>query len=226
MCGIFTQMASWEGVVTFSEALTSSDGPARTVRPMDFADVVCLDETGARVTRKMRWGGAKKGSTAPGNRPENIHAQAEKLDGYWLYLAQQRGILITRTFNEGKEVSKSKTDQYTFTPKDAQPLGIAVIYEKWEREDGSELYTFIMMTTPANRQIIDNEITDRMPAVLTPDKWAVWLGETNASVEEAKALLVPVDGDWTMEAAPKNKKTSKPAPQKPPAPQDPQFDLF
>jgi len=83
-----------------------------------------------------------------------------------------------------------------------------------------------MMTTPANRQIIDNEITDRMPAVLTSDKWAVWLGETNASVEEAKALLVPVDGDWTMEAAAKNKKTSKLAPQKPPAPQDPQFDLF
>lgn len=223
MCGIFTQLASWEGVVAFSDALTATDGPIKTVRPMTIASVVCLDESGARQVKQMRWGAAKKGSPTPGNRPENIHAQAEKLDTYWLFLAQQRGILITRTFNEGKEVSPTKTDQYTFTPNDGEPLGIAVIFEKWEQDGGGELYTFIMMTTPANKQITEGRITDRMPAVLTPDKWAIWLGETGASVEEAKALLVPVDGDWAMAAAPKK---TKPTGSKTTAAKDPQFDLF
>jgi putative SOS response-associated peptidase YedK len=197
MCGKFTQMASWREVVDFSDALTATGGPAETVMPMRFATVVCLDEQGARVTRKMRWGAAKKGAATPGNKPEHIHAQAEKLDTYWLYLAQQRGILIAQTFNEGQEVG-SKTVQHTLTPNDRQPLGIAVIYEKWEQEGGEELYTFIMMTTPANHKI--STITDRMPAILAPEKWAIWLGETDAPLDEAKALLVPVDGDWAMNA--------------------------
>ena len=73
-------------------------------------------------------------------------------------------------------------------PKDGQPLGIAVIYEKWEREDGFGTLHLHHDDDAGQPADIDNEITDRMPAVLTPDKWSVWLGETNASVKEAKAL--------------------------------------
>jgi putative SOS response-associated peptidase YedK len=220
MCGIFTQMAGWESVVAYSEALTATDGPAETVTPMRLANVVCLDENGERQTLKMRWGAAEKGAKVPGNFPKHIHATAEKLDTYWRYLAHQRGILIVKTFNEGQDVG-SKTIQHTITPNDGKPLGIAVIYEKWEQEDGGELYTFVMMTTPANKQITDANVTDRMPAVLSPEKWETWLGETGASIEEAKALLVPVDGDWMMEA--KAPKTARPAK---PKPQNNQFDLF
>ena len=35
-------------------------------------------------------------------------------------------------------------------------------------------------------------ITDRMPAILQPDDWAAWLGETDASPADVKAVLSAV----------------------------------
>jgi putative SOS response-associated peptidase YedK len=39
-----------------------------------------------------------------------------------------------------------------------------------------------------------------MPAVISPEHWATWLGEEPASADELKALLVPFEGTWTMRA--------------------------
>lgn len=58
---------------------------------------------------------------------------------------------------------------------------------------------------------------DRMPAILREEDWAAWLGETDASLKDIKALLRTFDdaGNWNMtEQAP-----SKPKPK-------PQMDLF
>ena len=49
-----------------------------------------------------------------------------------------------KTFNEGEEVGK-KTIQHTITPNDGKPMAIAVIFERWEHDDGSELLTFVMV---------------------------------------------------------------------------------
>jgi putative SOS response-associated peptidase YedK len=37
--------------------------------------------------------------------------------------------------------------------------GIAVIYERWQQGDGPDFFAFVMMTTPANRQIRDGNVT-------------------------------------------------------------------
>jgi putative SOS response-associated peptidase YedK len=74
-----------------------------------------------------------------------------------------------------------------------------------------------MVTTAANNLI--SRITDRMPAVIAPEQWATWLGETNATLDEVKALLVPFEGDWDMQ---EQKKPPPPRPGKP----NPQPGLF
>jgi putative SOS response-associated peptidase YedK len=58
-------------------------------------------------------------------------------------------------------------------------------------------YSFVTVTVPANRLI--GATTDRMPAALQQADWPCWLGEEEASVEELKALLMPFEGDWTMQ---------------------------
>lgn len=43
--------------------------------------------------------------------------------------------------------------------------------------------------------------TDRMPAVLVPEDWAVWLGEESADLERVKACLkTREEPTWTMKA--------------------------
>ncbi|HEY5337040.1 MAG TPA: SOS response-associated peptidase family protein, partial [Rhizomicrobium sp.] len=122
----------------------------------------------------------------------------------------RRGLVVVSTFNEGEELTPAKTAQYIIAPNDGKAIAIAVIWERWSRGPG-ELQSFAMVTTQANTLI--GRITDRMPAVLPPEHWAKWLGEEPATVDELKALLVPFEGDWTMEPAKKPAPPPKPSAQ-------------
>lgn len=106
--------------------------------------------------------------------------------------------LFVKTFNEGEELPSGKTKQWTITPSDGQPIAIAVLFEEWTNGD-QRLWTFVQVTTPANALI--SKITDRMPAVLSADDIPIWLGETNVSPGEIKAVLRTFDdqGGWKME---------------------------
>ena len=41
------------------------------------------------------------------------------------------------------------------------------------------------------------ELHNRMPVILPPDTWPVWLGEEPAEPDQLKALLVPYVGEMT-----------------------------
>ena len=207
MCGKFTQMMTWRALHglysvldRFNERLPEKPAPAdvETVTPVRDASVLVWED-GLYTMKRMRWGFAKKGAKAPGSRPDHIHARAETIDTLPTFgdaFAHRRGLLIVKSFNEGEEVG-SKTVQHTITPNDGRPMAIAVIFERWEHDDGGELLTFVMVTTPPNPLIA--RITDRMPAVIQPRDWALWLGQTPGQLKEIKALLITQDGDWSME---------------------------
>lgn len=107
------------------------------------------------------------------------------------------------------------------TPHDGQPIAIAVICEEWN--NGAEgLQTFVMVTVPPNGVIA--RITDRMPAILPRESWSAWLGETDASLSEVKALLQTFEdgGTWTMTEQASNRTRRPPKPPK----QKTQWELF
>jgi putative SOS response-associated peptidase YedK len=121
---------------------------------------------------------------------------------------------MVATFNEGEEID-GKIKQWVITPNDRLPLAIAVICEQWT--NGTDvLDTFVMVTTPPNALIA--RITDRMPAILPRETWATWLGGTDASLDDVKALLETFEdgGNWTMEPQQPSK---SPRPSKPPSAQ-------
>ncbi|HEX4532869.1 MAG TPA: SOS response-associated peptidase [Rhizomicrobium sp.] len=220
MCGKFTQLLAWREARAFSEFLPIAGGPQEAVTPMRFAHVIRLDERGERETARMRWGFSSLHAKEPTGKPDHIHARAETIDSKPTFrdaFARARGILPVRSFNEGREITPSKTEQHTITPRDGKPLGIAVLWESWTHPSEGELLTFVMVTTAANTLI--GTITDRMPAVIAPEHWGKWLGEEAATPAELKALLQPFEDDWEMEAE------SKPPKWKPKKP-DGQGDLF
>lgn len=200
MCGKFTQMASWGEVVAWSDFFASSraSDSIETVTPMRWANVLHLGDDGKRRMTRMRWGFSRPKPGERFERPDVIHARAETIDSRPLFreaFRARRGILVVRTFNEGEAVSASRTRQHTVMPNDGRPIGIAAIWHREARPEG-ELHSVVMVTVPANRLIAT--ITDRMPAVLQPEGWPQWLGETEAGAEALKALLRPFEGDWTM----------------------------
>jgi putative SOS response-associated peptidase YedK len=221
MCGKFTQMYSWAEIHAFSSLIGSgSDGGGghsagdgndapETVTPMRSAHVIRLNEVGKRETVPMRWGFIDRASATPFARPRHMHARGETVDRLPTFaaaFAHRRGLVAVKTFNVGEEVTPKKTVQHVLTPRDGRPIGLAVIWERVAGLDGQPLLTFVMVTTPPNDLIA--RVTDRMPAVIPPEHWGTWLGESGASPADAKALLVPHAGELDMALQPKP--TAKP----------------
>lgn len=217
MCGKFTQLVEWEDVFGFIDprVVMPEDAPVRFATPMRMAEVIRLGEDGKREKLKMRWGFSKPGQAS--FKPDHMHARSETVDSRPTFtdaFVERRGILVVETFNEGEELPSGKTKQWVFGPKDRKPIAIAVIWEEWEGDDGV-VPCFIQLTVPANPLVA--KITDRMPAILREEDRALWLGETDASLKDIKALLRTYDdaGNWNMtEQAPaKSAKSAKPKPQ-------------
>lgn len=202
MCGKFTQMYSWAEIHAYSGLIGSGDGGGNdapeTVTPMRAAHVIRLNDTCIRETVPMRWGFIDRASAAPFARPRHMHARGETVDRLPTFaaaFAHRRGLVAVKTFNVGEEVGK-KTVQHELTPCDGSPIGLAVIWEAVAGPDGQSLLTFVMVTTAPNDLI--GRVTDRMPAVIPPEQWGIWLGEDGASAADAKALLVPYAGELDM----------------------------
>jgi putative SOS response-associated peptidase YedK len=216
MCGKFVQMKDWEAMVELAElVLSTSHGLSETITPMRVASVIRVNADGKREVARMRWGFVPANAADQNIGTQFIHARAETIEEKPTYrdaFFNRRGLVIVRTFNEGKEITPTKTEQHVITPRDGKPLAIAVIWERWRK---LPLESFAMVTTAANALI--GTITDRMPAVIAPEHWGRWLGEEPASVDELKAILKPYEGDWDMEAAARAK---SPAPKKPSAQQE------
>ena len=144
MCGKFTQMMQWRELVTLADLLAAAPSAAETVTPMRMATVIARDEDGARRAVRMRWGMAGRHARDPLAGPKHIHARAETVDtlpSFRESFLHRRGLIAVSTFNEGKELTPTKTEQYVVTPKDGRPLAIAVIWERWtDRHDGELLH--------------------------------------------------------------------------------------
>jgi len=196
MCGKFTSKASWTGIVDFiHDQPPCDDDRSITFRVMSNVPViVSASARGKRVVAAMRWGFPHPKDW---KRPQPIHARAETVDTTNAFAQAfrdgQRGIVLVGSFNEAPDSG----DQHIVTP--AGPIGIAFV---WRRFDVAELpaplLACVMVTVPANR-LLTGLPTDRMPAVLAPEDWAVWLGEQPASAAAVKACLKTVDDvRWTM----------------------------
>ena len=218
MCGKFTQMMSWGELVTLADLVGAPASTAETVTPMRFASVIRRNAEGRREVARMRWGFVPADARDPGDGTKFIHARAETIEQKPTFreaFFQRRGLVVVNTFNEGKEITPGRTEQYVVTLNGRAATAIAVIWERWSVPNGPQLESFAMVTVAANTVI--GTITDRMPALVADEDWAKWLGEVSASVNELKAVLRPSSFDMTMERA------GKPAP--PPKPNR-QPDLF
>jgi putative SOS response-associated peptidase YedK len=221
MCGKFTQLVRWEDAAEFAHLLAMADEePVVFATPMRNARIMRMDESGRRELVPMRWGFSKAHS--PVFKPDHMHARAETVDSKIRFcdsFGERRGILMVETFNEGEAQEGARTKQWVFSPKDRKPIAMAVIWEEWEG-DSSAAPCFILITTPANALV--SKITDRMPAILKPEDWPVWLGEADAPYTKIKALLRTFDdeGNWEM------REQGAARPKSAPLKANPQMDLF
>jgi putative SOS response-associated peptidase YedK len=189
MCGKIRAKRSWSATVDVADArIDVADDQTEALRVMANLPVIVFDG-GEPMVLAMRWGFP---DPKDWRRPRPIHARAETIDTMPAFAAAfrdgQRGIVLAESFNEAPDSG----DQHIVTP--AGPIGLAFV---WRRFDigGAALFACVMATVPANR-LLRGLPTDRMPAVIAPEDWAVWLGE---EAGDARACLrTTEDVRWTL----------------------------
>ena len=76
---------------------------------------------------------------------------------------------------------------------DGAPLVFAGLWEGWRGADGTVLRTFTIVTTQANRTLA--AVHDRMPVVIEPQAFNLWLDCANVDATTAATLVAPAAED-------------------------------
>ena len=85
--------------------------------------------------------------------------------------------------------SDSRKQPYYIRMADQTPMCMAGVWESWKAPDGSELETFAILTTAANKLV--EPIHDRMPVILHPDRFTLWLSHNMHDPEQLQQLYQP-----------------------------------
>ena len=197
MCGRLFQVTPPKRLSElFGTANPVSNAPPRyNAAPSDLLLTVRHNpKTGTRALDPLRWGlvphwakDMKLGASLTNARAETIAAKPAFRDAF----ARRRCLVPVDGFYEWYRPGEGAKQPYAFAhPANAAgerpPLVLAGLWEAWRDPAGELLRTITLVTTAANRVMAP--IHHRMPVILAPEDWAVWLGE---SAGDAAAMMRP-----------------------------------
>ncbi|PCH75171.1 MAG: DUF159 family protein [Rhodobacteraceae bacterium] len=160
--------------------------PDFNVCPTMQVHVVHSGEVGRRLA-PMRWGFVPHWYKSPGDGPLLINARAETIADKPAFrgAARERRCLIAATgfYEWTKDGDGSRLPWYIHR-RDGAPIAFAGIWQDWGRDDPRP--TCAIVTTGSNATL--SAIHHRMPLILEPADWPLWLGEAGKG---AAALMRP-----------------------------------
>ena len=166
--------------------------PNWNVAPTNNAMVIRRHpETGGRGLDLLRWGlipSWTKDLKSARVQPINARSETAATSGMFkAALAQRRCLVPADAFDEWEARLDGK-QPYAIARRDGAPVTSAGVWEWWKAPDETLLRTFAILTTSATMQ----QLHERMPVILEPDTWAVWLGQDgNAAMD----LMRPAGDD-------------------------------
>lgn len=169
--------------------------PSWNVAPSQPALVVRRHpETGARHLDLLIWGlvphWTKDLKTA--RRPINARAETVASSGMFRSAyAARRCLVPVDAWYEWQTTAAGK-QPFAFARPDRETMAFAGLWESWKAEGtGKVLRTFTTLTTAPNT--VAALVHDRMPVILQPADWPVWLGE---AAGDPGALLRPAPDEF------------------------------
>jgi putative SOS response-associated peptidase YedK len=157
-------------------------------------------ETGERHLDALNWGLVPHFTKElrEARRPINARSETVATSGMFkTAFAKRRCLVPAAAFYEWRSAPDGKIP-YAIARADGDPLAFAGIWEGWRSPDGEVLRSFAILTTAANEQL--SMLHDRMPVILEPADWPVWLGEVEGDpsvllhpAAESVLRLWPVD---------------------------------
>jgi putative SOS response-associated peptidase YedK len=190
--------------------------PSWNAAPTDSLPVVRSDQkAGERSPDLLRWGLVPFWAKDLNVGFANINAKAEGIEtrpAFREAFQRRRCLVPVDSFYEWKKTAICK-QPYAIALADRSLMALAGLWENWRSPVGEWVRSFAIVTTTSNE--LCGELHNRMPVVLKPETWPVWLGEEPADASSLKALLAPLPSDemtcWPVSARVGNVKNNDPS---------------
>lgn len=168
------------------------DGEARyNVAPTDEVYAV-VTSRGRRRVGALSWGLVPSWATDPRSSPRLVNLRSETLPerpGFRRTLQRRRCIVPADGFYEWAAAGDGRTKQpFLVRFRGGEPLALAGLWDVWGHGD-ERLRSCTILTTGPNELMAG--LHDRMPVVLPPEAWDVWLDPGVTDVDLLTGLLRP-----------------------------------
>ena len=178
MCGRFALTLPMDAMARMFAALPANNLPVTpnyNICPTNNVSTVVRGE-GRRLV-SMRWGFVPQWYKTPTDGPLLINARAETLAEKPAFrdACRSRRCLIPATgfYEWSKGEGGARLPWYIYRD-DGTPVVFAGIWQRWDKGD-APLDSCAIVTTDANSEMAT--VHHRMPVILSPDQWGLWLGE-------------------------------------------------
>ena len=209
MCGRFTLKTDTKKLAeAFAEFEVPQELPARyNIAPSQAVAVVA--NNGEHKVEFFQWGLIPSWAKDPKIGNQMINARAETLGEKPAFKAaykRRRCLVLADGFYEWrKEEGKTKTPMYAQL-KSGEPFALAGLWEMWRSAEDTILSCTIITTDPNELMA---EIHNRMPVILPPEAYKLWLDPAERTPDQLNGLLKPYPAEL-MTAYPVSKLVNSP----------------
>ena len=192
MCSRYSLTSPPEAVRSYFKAEVDHDFPARyNIAPTQPVAIIRHNEQNSRELALVRWGLIPSWVKDPAGFTTLINARGETAadkPSFRAALRHRRCLVPADGFYEWKGKPGDK-QPYLVRPRDGGLMGLAGIWEHWLGADGSELQSMAILTVTANEAM--QPLHDRMPLILSPSRFDVWLDCRSGSSQGVLPLIDP-----------------------------------
>ncbi|HWR15597.1 MAG TPA: SOS response-associated peptidase [Terriglobales bacterium] len=168
--------------------------PRFNIAPTQQVPVIRQDaKEPLRLLSDMRWGLIPFWAKDPSIGAKMINARSEDAAAKPAFkesLSERRCLIPADRFYEWQKQPKSK-QPYCFQLADEAVFALAGIWDHWRTPQGSMLETCSILTTSPNT--LTQDVHDRMPVILPPEHYDLWLDPGFHDVASITELLKPYD---------------------------------
>ena len=191
MCGRYVITSAPEAICRlFGYADRPNFPPRYNVAPTQPVPIVRLFE-GRRQFALVRWGLIPSWAKDPRTFSLLINARGESVNdkpAFHAAMRRRRCLFPADGFYEWKQ-DGTRRRPYLAKLKSGGPMAFAGLWETWTGPNGEEQESAVIVTTPANRTCA--AIHDRMPAIIAPEAFDLWLDCGKVDAETAASLITP-----------------------------------
>lgn len=220
MCGRYTLSQSAEALAEKFQLdeVPSLESQYNVAPTRSVATIVIDQHSHKRILRLLQWGLIPSWAKDPKIGSKMINARSETVSekpSFRAAFRHRRCLVLADGFYEwqrgsptGQRRSQEKKQPYYIRMKNEQPFAFAGLWEHWQGPGGSVIDSCTHLTTEPNELV--RPLHDRMPVILKPENYELWLDPGIQQPEQLQPLLSPYPSE-EMVAFPVSTQVNNPA---------------